>query len=366
LFYSSSPSGKSKGKHESRDYIRNVESDVKTFGYISEKLFGTKIGSFKDLGKVEAIVKGRLGANSLISLELATLKALAAEKGRSLWQMINPKAKKLPFPVGNCIGGGLHSSLSKGKKPEFQEFLIIPKAEKFSDNVFLMKKAYEFCERELEVRKVKKGRDDENAWSTTLDNEEVLVKMKKVKEELENLSGKRIETGVDIAASTFYTGFIYNYKNKKLKKEQQINYVLDLIDEYNLDYVEDPLQEEDFSGFAELKKQVVRARPSCIIVGDDLTVSQLVRFKKAIKEKSINAVILKPNQVGSLLEISEIVKLAKRYGIKTVMSHRSGETLDYALADLAFAFSCDYLKTGIIGKEREVKLRRMIEIEKNL
>ena len=366
LFVSSSPSGKSKGKYEKPYYISNIEHDI---NMIKKSDFSKlKLEKFSDLKKIEKAFSGKLGSNSVISLELSMLKALASSERKHLWEIINPKAKNFPFPAGNCIGGGLHSRLLKEKKPDFQEFLIIPKTKNFFENVFLMKKAYDSLGKELEVRKAKGEMNDENAFSTSLSNEEVLEIMKKVKEELESQVGKEIDIGVDIASSTFYTGFVYNYKNKKnkLKTKEQVDYVLDLIDKYNLDYIEDPLEENDFSGFSELRHNAVIVRPTCTIVGDDLTASNLTRFKRALKEKSINAIILKPNQIGSLIEISEIVKLAKKFSIKTVMSHRSGETLDNSLADLSFGFQTDYIKTGIAGEEREVKLKRMIEISKSL
>jgi len=366
LFSSSAPSGKSKGKYEKSYYIKGIEQDINTLMNLSGKICDLEMEEFSDLKKVENLLRNKIGSNTLFVLETCLLKALASENGKAVWQLIDEKAKKLPFPVGNCIGGGLHSSFLK-KKPDFQEFLIIPKTTNFSDNVFLMEKAREICGEELKLRKAKGKENDEKAFSTCLNNEEVLGIMQKVKEELEGQIGERIDIGVDVAASTFYTGFVYKYENKKkrLKREGQISFILDLIDKYNLDYVEDPLEQEDFSGFSQLKGRAVRIRPTCIIVGDDLTVSQLSRFNKALKKKAINAIILKPNQVGSLLEIAEIVKLAKKYNIKTIFSHRSGETLDYVLADLAFGFQADYIKTGIVGKERKVKLRRLIDIEKS-
>lgn len=366
IFLASSPSGKSKGRHEKPCFLKKPEHDIIMLGKYSNKLYEFNIQKFHDLNRVEHLFSGKVGSNTLFALETAILKALASEQRKALWQIINPKAEKIPFPVGNCIGGGMHSS---GKiKPDFQEFLIIPKTNNFSDNVFLMKKAHKICGDELKFRKAKGKLNDENAWSTSLSNEEILEIMQKVKEELENNIGERIDIGVDIAASSFYTGYLYNYKNKskKLKKTEQIDYVLDLINEYNLDYVEDPLEQEDFSGFNKLRYKTVRTRPTGLIVGDDLTVSNIRRFKEALKMRSINAVILKPNQIGSLIEIAEIVKLAKDKGIKTIFSHRSGETLDYALADLAFGFQADYIKTGIIGKEREAKLKRLMEVEGNL
>ncbi len=368
LFSSSSPSGKSKGKWEKPYYIKDIKQDITTIKNFSDEICNLEIENFSDLKKVEDLLRGKIGSNTFFALETCLLKSLATWKGVELWQVINKNAKKFPFPVGNCIGGGLHTKSVRGKKPDFQEFLFVPKTNNFSDNVFLMKKAWKILGQELRLRKARGERNDENALSTSLSNEEVLEIMKKVKEELENETGKEISIGVDIAASSFYSRGFYLYKNKKrkLNKEKQISFILDLIDKYNLDYIEDPLQEEDFSGFARLKKEVIKVRPTCLVVGDDLTVSNLERFKKAIKEKSINAIILKPNQIGSLIEISEIAKLAKKLGIKTIMSHRSGETLDYSLADFAFAFQTDYIKTGVMGKERDIKLKRLIDIENSL
>ncbi len=368
VFTASSPSGKSKGEYEKPYFMKKPHHDILMLKKYSGKLREYNFHLFRDLKKVETLLKGKVGSNTLFALETSILKALSAERGLNLWQVINSKARKLPFPVGNCIGGGLHSEEVKGKKPDFQEFLMIPKTDNFSDNVFLMKHALKKCGKELEVRKVLGKKNDENAFSTSLDNKQVLEIMRKVKEELEREIGEKIEIGIDVAASSFYTGFLYHYKNKekKLKQREQINYILDLINKYNLDYVEDPLEENDFKGFNKLRYRVVRERPSCIVVGDDLTVSQLNRVRKALKMRSINALILKPNQVGSLIELDKVIKLAKEKGIKTVMSHRSGETLDYSLADLAFGFQTDYIKTGIGGEERQVKLKRMIEIEKKL
>lgn len=175
--------------------------------------------------------------------------------------------------------------------------------------------------------------------------------------------GEWIDVGIDLAASTFYTGKFYNYKNERqrLNKEQQINYVTELAGEYGLSYIEDPLEQEDFYGFSELSKKT-----NSLIVGDDLTVTNLTRLKKATQNKSINALIVKPNQNGSLLKVKEICDFCHKKEIKIIFSHRSGETLDSTIADLSVAWRADFIKTGIFGKEREAKLKRIIEIEKSL
>ena len=127
-------------------------------------------------------------------------------------------------------------------------------------------------------------------------------------------------------------------------------------------YVEDPFEENDFESFSKLLKRF----PNRLIVGDDLTVTNPERLKKAISMKSVNALIVKPNQIGSLIEVKNVCELARKNNIKTIFSHRSGETTENILADLAFGFQADFIKTGITGKEREAKIRRLIEIEKNL
>jgi len=362
IFSASAPSGKSKGKFEKPAYINSVEQDIETIKNFSEKISELKMDKFADLLRLEDLIKGKIGANSLYALEISLLKAIAPEQGKELWQVINEKASLFPKPLGNCIGGGLHS---KGKKPDFQEFLVMPRAGKFADNVFLMNKAWKIAGEILDSRNAKSGLNDENAWQTSLSNEEVMQIMDNLRFNLEEESEEKIGVGVDMASSTFYVkaGKFYHFENmaQLLQKDEQIAYLSRLIENFNIDYVEDPLQEDDFLGFNELN---IRNK-ECLVCGDDLIVSQVERLKEAIKNKSVNCIIVKPNQSGSLIETVKLVNLARKNKIKTVFSHRSGETLDYALADLAFALQTDFIKTGIKGREREIKLNRMIQIERS-
>lgn len=364
LFVASSPSGKSKGKNEAASYKKSSEEDCRELMNLSNKISEIEIEKFFDLEKVENIASGLIGANVLYALETAILKALALEQGKELWQVINPRAKRFPSPIGNCIEGGMHSSLNV--KPDFQEFLVIPRNKKFAENVFLMNKARDICGKILELRKSKGKFGDENGFSTGLKNEETLDVLNKAREELEK-SGEKVDIGLDIASSSFYNKNLrkYEYKNpfKRINNEEQTNYIESLIENFRLFYAEDPLHEEDFSGFSKFRSEIIKKR-ACLVVGDDLICSQLERLKKALENRAVNAIIVKPNQTGSLVETAKLVALAKRFEIITIFSHRSGETMDYALADLAFAFQTEFIKTGITGKEREIKLKRMIEIEK--
>jgi len=361
----SSPSGNSTGRYEVPAFVKNVISSIAMLKEMEEKIKEIELVVFNDLEKVEKIIdKNKIGANTLYALEASILKALAYENKQELWQMINPNAKRFPHPVGNIIGGGKHAQLTNGKKPDFQEFLIIPKMRKFSESVNVMKKAHELAGDYLEARKAKGILDDEGAWSTSLGNSECLEVINSVRKDIEQNTEGDIEIGIDIAASTFYSPDIYHYAHSEVfrSSKEQIDYVSGLADKFEVFYIEDPVDEDDFKNF-----RVFRGKNAGrMTVGDDLTVSNEERFLKALKEKAIDAVILKPNQTGSLLEIKKIVYLAKKYNIALVMSHRAGETMDSTIADLAFGFQCDYIKAGAYGQEREIKLRRLIEIENKI
>ncbi|MEK6850381.1 MAG: enolase C-terminal domain-like protein [Nanoarchaeota archaeon] len=346
----SSPSGKSTGKYETPYWHNSIDWNIKAINKLSIPF---SINSFHDLNKVEKLIKKQFnlkdvkqfGANALFALESAILKALAKENKKELWQIVNEKAKSVPVPVGNAIGGGLHSHMKNHSI--FQEFLLIPKGKSMLENVNIMSSVYEELKKELKSKNV----NDEGAIETDIEEEQILQMLKDFK--------SKINIGIDIAASSFYKNKIYVYNDKSLSREEQIDYINELIEKYNLLYCEDPINEEDFSAFSRIKKKN-------LVVGDDLTATHISRAKKAIKSKAINAMIIKPNQNGSLMELAEIFNLCKRHKVKTILSHRSGETLDNALADYAFAFQADYIKCGIKTKWREVKLKRLIEIEKSL
>ena len=353
-FNASSPSGKSTGKYEAKSYNKSLEGDIEAIKQFSDYFSEEIIEKFEDLRRIEDIVDRQIGANTLFAFESAILKALASEKKKEVWELVNSNVKKFPRLVGNCIGGGKHSNLSK--KPDFQEFLLIPES-KNTEKAFEINKETKKKVKEIllkEDNKFKGERNDEDAWAVSLNEKETLDVLKKTK----------IPLGVDIASSTFYKRKNYNYKNPVFKRnsEEQLEYVSNLIKNFDLFYIEDPFDENDFESFAKLLKRF----PDRLIVGDDLTTTNPKRFEKAIKMKSINAIIVKPNQIGSLMKMKEVCEMAKKNNIKIVFSHRSGETEEAILADLAFGFGADFFKCGITGKEREVKIKRLIEIEKSL
>ena len=372
LFSASSPTGKSTGKYEKPTYKKSLEKDIEALNKLSDYFTEEIIEKFDDLRRIEDLVDGHIGANTTFALESAILKALAKEQKKEVWQLINSKAKKFPRFLGNCIGGGEHSHLrsmrsqnvrvrgeysESDKKPDFQEFLIIPKGnspKKSYDTNVMAKYATGKVLPNID-KNFKNKKNDENAWMTSLNEREILTLLKKTK----------LDLGLDVAASSFYKRKKYKYKNPPLDRTipEQLDYISNLIKNYpTLFYIEDPFNEEDFESFAKLLKK----HPDRLICGDDLTVTSLKRLKKAIEKKSINAIIIKPNQCGRLTEVKEVVELAKKNNIKLAFSHRSGETTETILADLAFGFGADYFKCGIEGDARIKKLERLIEIEKSL
>jgi len=353
-FSASSPTGKSTGKHEKKLYKKSLDGDIKIIKDFSDYFSEEVIEKFEDLRRIEDIIKGHVGANTLFALESAVLKAISKEQKKEVWQLINPNTKNMPRLVGNCIGGGKHSESINEKKPDFQEFLLIPNSKSIKKSFEINNKAKKDTENILERvdKNFENKKNDEDAWMTSLNDKEVLDSLKKLK----------LPLGIDMASSSFYKRKKYDYNNPPLKRtgEEQLGYLSNLIKNFDLFYIEDGFNEEDFENFAKLLKKF----PDKLIVGDDLTVTDYKRLEKAIKMKSINSIIVKPNQCGSLLEVRDVCELAKKNNIKIIFSHRSGETEENILADLAFGFQADFFKCGIEGDVREEKIKRLIEIER--
>ena len=387
-FKCSAPSGKSKGKSEVASYSpKGIGWSLKMLkvfckGLVHKNFMIKKVDDLKVV--VELMRKfearhGKFGGNVSYVVEGVFLKAAAAWCKKELWAFINDDVNgglkpKMPMPVGNCIGGGLHSKKVNGKRPDFQEFLLIPKEKSFSRAVTVNLKAYEFARnllsRGVGIRGVGVwGRNDEGAWVTGLTNEEVLEILKGL--------GKKfgVRIGVDFAASSFYDGGYYMYKNKDLIRDKvdQADYVERLVKKFGIFYAEDGMNQEDFSGFKALcasvgssKLEGRRGMSKTLVVGDDLTTTNLKLVRRAIEGGAINAMIVKPNQIGSILEVKKVVEFCKKHKIVMIFSHRSGETMDDILADYCVGFGGQFIKCGIWGRERLIKMKRVMEIERRL
>jgi enolase len=388
-FEASAPQGASKGQNEVHGFSpKGAGFSASFINTLGQKIVHerTTFDKFEDLEKIEEIYKKAdktkrleiFGGNPLYTLEAAILKAVAASYKLELWQFLNGHVKPvMPLLLGNCIGGGKHTR--EIEKPDFQEFLIIPrvKSGKVFDNQYLSLQTYK------EVKKILKKRDklfcgkvtDEHAFISSLDNETILQIMQEVKERIKKRFRETVDLGLDVAASSFYDYKTerYHYKTfsdvktdrvKSLTSDEQIEYIFSLIKRYGLSYVEDPFDENDFQAFAKLLKKVKAAKLNTLIVGDDLVCTNHELLEKAIKSKSINAVIVKPNQCGSLLETKKVVDIAKKNGIVPIVSHRSGETCDNTIAHLAVGWQIPIMKIGIVGKERFAKTNELVRIER--
>lgn len=370
-FSASAPNGKSKGKNESKPYKKSLNEDIEKINEFKDYFSEEDIENFLDLRLIEDVIEGHVGANTCFAIESAVLKALAQDKCKEVWQIVNPKLKKksLKFPrlVGNCIGGGKHSSkFTSFRNPDFQEFLLIPDTNSISKSFQTNKKLKEYSGDALKKNdeNFENKKNDENAWVTSFDDKKVFDVLKNCISSYSKNNSIKVDIGTDVAASSFYKRKKYDSQNPPLKRnvDEHFNYLSNLIKNFNLFYVEDPFDEEDFEKHSELLAKF----KNCLIVGDDLTVTNIERLKNAIEKKAINAIIVKPNQNGSLLEVKKVCELAKKNKIKLVFSHRSGETNEDILSDLALGFQSDFFKCGITGKERESKITRLIEIEKSL
>ena len=376
-FSASAPSGRSKGKYEARDFsVNGMDFSIKFVAAIGRKIASEllQFNDFEDLEKVEKLIRkidktptwSLIGANALYALEAALLKAIAASSGIELWQMFCEKPKFFPMPLGNAVGGGMHAR--QETKTDFQEFLFLPKTKNFFDAYFLNLQAYKIA-KELLTAKDKRYENkltDENAFAATLSDIDALKLMREARQILQDKFNIEMQIGIDAAASSFFKNDFYYYENpeKKVSKDEQIALVVDMIKEYGLNYIEDPFHEEDFAGFSVLMKKINSHNMKCLLAGDDLTATQFKRVEKAVKEKCINALIVKPNQNGSLLETKRIVDYAKENNITPIISHRSGETMDNTIAHLAVGWQCPIIKTGILGKERFAKLHEILRIER--
>ncbi len=328
---------------------------------ISRALIGLDVYDQREIDRVLREEDGTenfsgIGGNFAITASMACAKTAARSLKIPLFQYLSGIfAETLPYPLGNVIGGGRHAEGST----DIQEFLIIPTGAKtFFEAQYINTRVHGEIKKILRERGLFFAKGDEGAWAAQITDDQAFEILSQAVTRIKDEHGVEIRIGVDVAATELYDGECYVYKNKKLSREEQIQRIAELVDRYNLLYVEDPLHENDFEGFAELTSQV-----KAMICGDDLLVTNVRRIQKAVELSSINTVLIKPNQIGTLSDTADAVSLARRSGCDVVVSHRSGETEDSALAHLAVAFNATLIKTGVVGGERTAKLNELIRIE---
>ncbi|WP_290597374.1 MULTISPECIES: phosphopyruvate hydratase [unclassified Archaeoglobus] len=353
------PSGASTGSEEA--VVVNPYKWEEIEEEISKALIGLSIFDQESVDEALREVDGtenfsKIGGNFAITASTATAKAAAEILGMPLYAYIGGAfAKELPYPLGNVIGGGRHAEGSTN----IQEFLVIPVGAKtFFDAQRANTAVHKALKREFKNRGIFAAKGDEGAWAAQISDEQAFEILSSAIQNVKDDLGIEIRIGIDVAATELWDGERYVYRDRKLTPEEQIAYMAELADRYNLLYIEDPLHENDFEGFAELTKQV-----KCMVCGDDIFVTNPKRIAKGIEIGAANTVLIKPNQNGTLTGTANAVKMSKDNGYKIVVSHRSGETEDECLAHLAVAFNAKLIKTGVVGGERISKLNELIRIE---
>ena len=304
----------------------------------------------------------RIGGNVATAVSLANAKAAAASAGKPLFRYLTgPQGPSIPLPLGNVIGGGRHAIGGT----TIQEYLVVSQGPTALANVMTNARVHALVRDALMKRLpgVPLGRGDEGAWVAQLQDEEALSLLADVCRKVEREAAFPVRPALDLAASEFYRGGKYRYRDRSLSAKEQIDFVERLARDFSLFSVEDPFDQEDFGSFAELTKRI---GDRCKVIGDDIFVTNVERLRRGIEQRAANAILIKPNQIGTLSETRAAVDLAHSAGYATVMSHRSGETTDDTIAHLAVAFGCLGIKTGAVGGERIAKLNELIRIEEQL
>jgi len=371
------PSGASTGKyeaHEKRDgtddyfgmgvigAVDNINSTI------SSALEGESVFDQYEIDKIMLEADGtpdksNLGANALLAVSLAVARAGAYSADIPLFEYLGGiNAVTLPVPMMNILNGGVHAS----NNIDIQEFMIMPiGAQCFEDAMRMCTNVYVSLKKLLKEKGLSVSVGDEGGFAPDLNSDEEALSLITQAIESSNLiPGYDVSIALDIASSEWLNEDKYFMPKKKeiITSEQLIDHIIQLKNNYPIVSVEDPLGETDFEGFTEITK-----KSGIQIVGDDLFVTNVKRLRYGIENKSANAILIKPNQIGTLSETLETIRVAQQSGYNTVISHRSGETADTFIADLAVAVNSGQIKTGAPARsERVAKYNRLLQIELSL
>ena len=307
--------------------------------------------------------KGKLGANAILGVSLAVAKAAAESADLPLYKYLGgPNAHVLPVPMMNILNGGSHAD----SNVDIQEFMIAPIGfENYSDALRAGVEVYHSLKSVLHDRGLSTGLGDEGGFAPNLESNAAALDL--IIEAIEKAGykpGEQVALALDVASSEFYNDGAYDFEGQKKSAEEMSAYYADLVAKYPLVSIEDPLDENDWAGYKTLTEQI---GDKVQIVGDDLFVTNPERLKKGINEGAANALLVKVNQIGSLTETLDAMELAQRNEYRCMVSHRSGETEDVTIADLAVATNAGQIKTGAPARsERVAKYNQLLRIEEEL
>ncbi|MEI6581107.1 MAG: phosphopyruvate hydratase [bacterium] len=369
------PSGASTGAHEAHELRdedgKGVQNAVnKVNDVIAKALIGQDVLNQKEIDRIMTELDGsknkdKLGGNSMIGVSIACAKVAAKVTNVEVFEHLRTlseirPSRKIPHLYMNLINGGKHAQNDLA----FQEYHVVSNTDNVNEavdiGIRIQESLKEIIESDLGEESISMG--DEGGYAPKIsDIKKPLMYLNEAIKE-NNLEGK-VRLALDVASSSFFNDGKYRIDEKDVSKEELMNLYDLLIKEFNLISIEDPFDEEDFESFRKLKEK----HSSLIVVGDDLTVTNKDILQKAIDENSLNAMIIKPNQIGTLSETLETMRLAREQDIELIVSHRSGETNDDFIADLCYAFSCYGLKSGSpLKPERMVKYQRLIKISETI
>jgi enolase len=380
-FFASVPSGASRGKYEAvelRDggkrYLgKGVKKVIENINeVIAKKLKGLDVTKQKEID--QALIeldgtenKSKLGANAICGVSLAVCKAGAKAKNlplykyiRTLYDIRNTKYE-IPRPSFNIINGGAHA----GNDLNFQEFMVCPKGKNFSENLRIGAEIYHRLKEIISKKygKLATNLGDEGGFAPPIKDPEMAIKL--ILEAAKSLNYQnKISIILDVAASQFFDGKKYKTKIGNFSGKELANFYLKLIKKYPIEGIEDPFAQDDFESWRNFNLQLTTNNLQLTVIGDDLTVTNPKRIKIAKEKGLCNAIIVKINQIGTVTEAIEAAKLAKSFGWKIMVSHRSGETTDDFISDFAVGIGADFIKSGAPARgERVAKYNRLLKIE---
>ena len=371
------PSGASTGEHEAHELRDGDEryagkGVLKAVGNVNETIADELAGLEADDQRiVDSLMleldgsdnKKNLGANAILGVSMAVAKAAADSAALPLYRYIGgPNAHVLPVPMMNILNGGAHADSGV----DVQEFMIAPiGAETFTEALRMGTEVYHALKSVLKSKNLSTGLGDEGGFAPSVGStKEALDLIVEAIEKAGYTAGEDVALALDVASSEFFQDGAYDFEGGRHTPEEMIQVYADLVEQYPIVSIEDPLDENDWDGYVTLTQQL---GDKVQLVGDDFFVTNPARLAEGIEKGAANALLVKVNQIGTLTETFDAVELAHRNGYRTMMSHRSGETEDTTIADLAVALSCGQIKTGAPARsERVAKYNRLLRIEEEL
>ena len=371
------PSGASTGEHEAHELRDGDEryagkGVLKAVGNVNETIADELAGLEADDQRiVDSLMleldgsdnKKNLGANAILGVSMAVAKAAADSASLPLYRYIGgPNAHVLPVPMMNILNGGAHADSGV----DVQEFMIAPiGAETFTEALRMGTEVYHALKSVLKSKNLSTGLGDEGGFAPSVGStKEALDLIVEAIEKAGYTAGEDVALALDVASSEFFKDGAYDFEGGRHTPEEMIQVYADLVEQYPIVSIEDPLDQNDWDGYVTLTQQL---GDKVQLVGDDFFVTNPARLAEGIEKGAANALLVKVNQIGTLTETFDAVELAHRNGYRTMMSHRSGETEDTTIADLAVALSCGQIKTGAPARsERVAKYNRLLRIEEEL